>query len=215
MQIQIEEYFFCNFEQIKIFSMKKIFLTLILISFIYSNPGYSTDRARGYFVSFGVGPRLPISNFSSTTDIGYGFNLEVSYTDHIFIPFFLFAKIGYEQYPGDQKFYESSDYSNFSTNAIPINAGLRYFFPPLLESAFLLIPFGEVSASFSYIKELHQFKLGLGKSNFNKENYKVGFSVGAGVSMFLMEILVSYNYFKNNQFISTDLKIRLPLLVIF
>jgi hypothetical protein len=194
--------------------MNKTLIYLLLI-FSYFNPIFSADKARGFFISFGVGPRLPISNFSNSTDLGYGFNLEFSYTDNEYIPLFLFAKVGYEQYPGSQGYYESTDYSNFSTTNVPINAGLRYYFPPLLESAFLLIPLAEASASFSYIKELHEFKSSSGKSNFVEENYKFGFSAGAGLSMFLMEILASYNYFQDNQFISADLKIRLPLLVIF
>jgi len=65
------------------------------------------------------------------------------------------------------------------------------------------------------LKELHEFKLTSGKSSFYDEKYNFGFSAGLGISMFLMEILASYNYFENNQFISADLKIRLPLLVIF
>lgn len=195
--------------------MNKILVFLFFLLITNFNTSFSADKARGFFVSFGVGPRLPISNFASSTDLGYGFNLEFSYTDNNFIPLFIFAKVGYEQYPGSQGFYESSDYSNFSTTTVPLNAGIRYYFSPLLESAFLLIPLAEVSASFSYLKELHQFKLTAGKSNFFDEKYKFGFAAGVGVSMFLMEILASYNYFESNQFISADLKIRLPLLVIF
>jgi hypothetical protein len=194
--------------------MNKTLICLLLLVSNF-NPIFSADKAKGFFVSFGVGPRLPISNFSNSTDLGYGFNLEFSYTNNEYIPLFLFAKVGYEQYPGSQGYYESTDYSNFSTTNVPINAGLRYYFPPLLESAFLLMPLAEASASFSYIKELHEFKLSSGKNNFIEENYKFGFSAGVGLSMFLMEILASYNYFQNNQFFSADLKIRLPLLVIF
>jgi len=195
--------------------MNKILISLFFLLITNFNPAFGTDKARGFFISFGVGPRVPISNFASSTDLGYGFNLEFSYTDNNFIPLFLFAKLGYEQYPGAQGFYESTDYSNFSTTSVPLNVGTRYYFSPLLESAFLLIPLAEVSASFSYIKELHQFKEASGKSNFFDEKYKFGFAAGVGVSMFLMEILASYNYFESNQFISADLKIRLPLLVIF
>lgn len=195
--------------------MKKLFFSLLLIILTFANVTYGADKARGFFVSFGVGPRVPISTFSNSTDLGYGFNLEFSYTDNQFIPIFLFTKIGYEQYPGSQGYYESTDYSNFSTTSVPVNTGIRYYFSPLLESAFLLIPLVEASASFSYVKELHQFKLTSGKSNFSEEYYKFGFSAGVGISMFLMEILASYNYVQNNQFISADLKIRLPLLVIF
>ena len=195
--------------------MKKTLISLILLLITNSNPTFGADKARGFFISFGVGPRLPISNFASSTDLGYGFNIEFSYTDNKFIPLFLFAKVGYEQYPGAQGFYESSDYSNFSTTNVPLNLGIRYYFSPLLESAFLLIPLAEVSASFSYLKELHQFKLTSGKNNFFDERYKFGFTAGVGVSMFLMEILALYNYFESHQFISVDLKIRIPLLVIF
>jgi hypothetical protein len=135
------------------------------------------------------------------------------YTDNNFVPLFLFAKVGYEQYQLT-RILQSTDYQ-FSTMNVPLNAGIRYYFSPLLESAFLLIPLAEVSVSFSYLKVLHQFKLSSGKSNFYDEKYKSGFTAGVGVSMFLMEILASYNYLENNQFISADLKIRLPLLVIF
>lgn len=195
--------------------MNKILISFVLVSVINLSSSFGADKARGYFVSFGVGPRLPISNFSKSTDLGYGFNIELSYTDNQLIPFFIFLKTGYEQYPGSQRYYESTDYSNFSTRSLPINAGMRYYFPPLLESAFLLIPLAELSGSLTYLSELHQFKLTSGKNNFTDEKYKFGFSAGVGVSMFLMEILTSYNYSKDNQFISADLKIRLPLLVIF
>ena len=195
--------------------MNKSLFIILISSILLLSTNFGADKARGFFISFGVGPRLPISNFSSSTDIGYGLNLEISYTDNQLIPFFLFSKIGFEQYPGSQSYYELTNYSNFSTTAIPINTGIRYYFSPLLESAFLLIPLVEASASFSYIKELHQFKLTSGRNNFYDENFKFGFSAGVGVSMFLMEMLTSYNYFQNNQFISADLKIRLPLIVIF
>lgn len=195
--------------------MNKLLISITIVLSSILSPNYGADKARGFFISFGVGPRLPISNFSASTDLGYGLNLEISYTDNQLIPFFLFSKIGFEQYPGSQSYYESTNYSGFSTTVIPINTGVRYYFAPLLESAFLLIPLIEASAAFSYIKELHQFKLASGKNNFYDENYKFGFSAGVGVSMFLMEVLTSYNYFQNNQFISADLKIRLPLIVIF
>ena len=108
--------------------MKKLLFSLLLIIIANSNTIYGADKARGFFVSFGVGPRVPISTFSNSTDLGYGFNLEFSYTDNQFIPIFLFAKIGYEQYPGSQGYYESTDYSNFSTTSVPVNTGIQILF---------------------------------------------------------------------------------------
>ena len=193
----------------------KRFFTLFLIvlpSFLFAQKG-PVDKARGIFIAFGVGPRLPLNYFANSTDLGYGFNIEISYTDNEYLPVFLFGKIGFDQYPGSQSFYETSDYSNYSTNALPLAVGARYYFPPLIKSIVLLMPVVEASADYTYYQKLHQFKLATGKSNYLENTSKFGFSTGVGVSMFMLEILASYNYFQTNQFISIDLRVRLPLYI--
>jgi hypothetical protein len=183
--------------------------------FLNSYNIFAVEKARGLFIAFGVGPRLPIDEFAVSSDPGYGFNLEIAYTDNGYLPLFLFAKFGYEHFPGSQDFYQSTDYSTFSTTSIPINLGLRYYFPPLMENIVLFIPLIEASFSYAYYQKLHEFKVESGKNNFTENLSRVGLSGGAGISMFMMEILVSYNYFQSNQFVSLDLKIRLPLYVVF
>lgn len=195
--------------------MKKIILVLIIFSIFAT--GYAknppAEKARGIFISFGVGPRLPVNYFANSSDLGYGFDVEFSYTDNEYLPFFLFAKIGYEQFPGSQDFYKVTDYTNFSTTAIPVNLGIRYYFAPLLENVVLFMPVVELSASYLYLQKLNEFKTSANKANYTETNSKVGISAGAGISMFMMEIIATYNYFQTNQFIGIDLKIRLPLFI--
>ena len=194
--------------------MKKIFLCFLLL---FSINALAVDppasKATGIFLAFGVGPRLPVGDFSNTSELGYGIGIEVSYTDNEFLPVFLFASIGFEQYPGAQRFYQESAYSNLSTNAIPLYVGVRYYFSPLLEQIVLLIPLLEVSASFTYFQVLHEFKIDSGLSNFKSETIKYGITAGAGISMFLMEIIAAYHYVQSNQFVSFDLRVRIPLFV--
>lgn len=187
-----------------------IIITLSVFSFAEIPP---SSRAVGFFFGVGVGPRLPIGDFASNTDIGYGFNLEFSYTDNEFLPVFFNATIGFEQYPGSQSFYRESDYSNFHTNSLPINFGVRYYFPPLAENIVLFMPILQVSGAYTYYQKLHEFKAERGRTNFLEETSKFGFSVGAGVSMFMLEILASYNYFESNQFIGFDLRVRIPIFI--
>ena len=193
--------------------MKKI-VTVLLI-FIFLSVSYAenppAEKARGVFISFGVGPRLPINYFSNSSDLGYGFNLEFSYTDNEYLPFFLFTKIGYEQFPGSQDFYKITDYTNFSTTAIPINLGMRYYFAPLLENVVLFMPVVEISAAYVYLQKLNEFKPTANKANFTETTSKIGISGGVGVSMFMMEIMATYNFFQTNQYVALDLRIRLPL----
>ncbi len=188
------------------------FLLLASISFAEKPP---SSKATGFFVAFGVGPRMPIGDFSNTTDIGYGVNVEFSYTDNEFLPVFLFGNIGYEQYPGSQNYFQETDYSNFHTNALPVNIGARYYFAPLLENIVLLMPIVQASATYTYYQTLNEFDQNSGKNNFLENESKFGFSAGAGISMFMMELLASYNYMPSNQFISVDLKVRIPLYISF
>jgi hypothetical protein len=194
--------------------MKKSIL-LLVISFtilVYADKP-PVDKARGFFFSIGVGPRLPVSSFSSQTDLGYGFNLEVSYTDNEYLPFFIFAKAGFEQYPGSAEFYQTSAYNNLSTTSFPVTFGTRYYFPPIMENVVLFMPIIEISAVYNFISRVHQFKPGTGRNNFTEEVSMFGINAGIGISMFLVEIILNYNYFESLQFVGVDLKIRLPLFI--
>lgn len=186
------------------------FLFVITSTSIYSQ---TNEKARGFFLAFGVGPRIPVGNFSGLSNLGYGFDADVSYTDNEIIPFFVFARIGFEQYPGSQSLYESSDYTNYSVRAVPLKFGIRNYFPPFLEGLPLLLPVAEFSISYCFFQKLNQFKLNSGKSNFTDDSSKLGFNAGVGVSMFLLEIIATYNYYQTNQSIGVDLKVRLPLLI--
>jgi hypothetical protein len=195
--------------------MKK---NLLLISFLLScevifSQVFTTSKAEGTFLGFGVGPRLPAFDFFSNTDIGYGFNIEFSYTDTDKLPIFLFASAGFNQFPGSQNFYQETDYSNFHTNALVIDIGARHYFPPLVENIALFMPFVQGGFSFVYFQKLHEFKIDRGKNNFLEENSKLGINIGAGLSMFLLEVLGSYHYLKSNNYISVDLKVRIPIYI--
>ncbi|GAB1349968.1 hypothetical protein MASR1M107_21820 [Ignavibacteriales bacterium] len=194
---------------------KTAIIILILFSFtaLAGDPGES--KAKGYFFGLGVGPRIPVGNFSSKTILGYGFNAEISYVDNKIMPFFLFGRIGFEQFPGSQDFYQDSEYSHYSMQYLPVSVGIRHYFPPILKNVFLLTPIAEVSGSMVIFQELHDFKPGINKNGFIEDGVRFGGSAGFGVSAFVLEAIASYNIYNNDHFVSFDLRVRLPLFVSF
>lgn len=192
---------------------KTILIFFVILPSVLFAEKLPASKAQGVFIAVGVGPRLPVGSFSSSTDLGYGFNLELSYTDSDYLPFFVFGRIGLEQYPGSQDFYQATDYSNLSTRSIPIQVGVRYFLSPIFDDIVPLIPVLELAASYSYIQKLHEFKLDSGRTNFTEEISAYGGSAGVGISMFLLEIMASYNYYKSNQYFAFNLNVRLPLFI--
>ena len=197
-----------------IIKLVKYFLSLILVlqggAFAGEPPA---SKAVGIFVAAGVGPRLPVGQFSNSTDLGYGFNIEASYTDSDHLPFFLFARLGYEQFSGSQDFYQGTDYSNYSTTIIPASLGVRYYFGPLVKSVVLLMPIVEASLSYTFFQVLNEFKADAGRSNYREDLWKFGGTVGAGFSMFILDIMANYTYYESNQYLSFNLNLRLPLYV--
>jgi hypothetical protein len=192
--------------------MKKLLIILFLTTNLFCQNS-SSERARGLFFSLGVGPRIPVSDFANSHSLGIGINADISYTDNEYLPLFFYGRIGYEHYPGSLDFYRHTDYSNISTNVVPMNFGFKLFFPPIVEDIVLLVPTVEMGLSFAIYEKLHQFKIESGRNNFLEETTKFGFQVGAGFSMFLMDVMVFYNYFYGNQNIEADVKLRIPIFI--
>ncbi|GBD89941.1 hypothetical protein BMS3Abin04_00655 [bacterium BMS3Abin04] len=196
------------------FFSKIIFFSIFLTTVTFAQKIHF-GQAKGLFMSVGVGPRFPVGDFSQHSSLGEGINLGFSYTDNILIPVFFYAKFEYQHFPGDISFYRTTDYSNFTSSSFSINLGARHFFQPLIRNVVLLMPIAELGISYSFFENLHEFKIDTHKNNFVENNRKVGFHIGAGVSMFLLDVIASYNYYKSNQFISFDLKIRIPIFAKF
>lgn len=195
-------------------NMKKnltLLIFLILSSSALFAQSFKLGDAKGLFFGISVGPRFPIGDFADNQNIGVGGDVSLSYTDNKFLPVFFYGKLGYQHYPGKQNFYQNSDYSSFSSNVYLIELGTRYYFKPIFDEVVLLMPIAEGGISFGYFEKLHQYKIGSGHQDFVEEVTKTGFHLGAGFSMFLLDVLGSYNYFHNNQYISIDLKIRIPI----
>jgi len=192
-----------------------IFLLIVLVSQSTFASDPPASKAVGLFFATGVGARIPVGQFANSSNLGYGLMIDFSYTDSDNLPLFLFARFGYEQFPGSQDYYQESDYSNYSTTVVPVSLGVRYYFAPLVESAVLLIPVVEASASYSYFHILNQFKSDANESNYEEDLWKFGGTFSLGISMFILEIMGSYSYYESNQYVSINLNVRLPLYINF
>ncbi len=195
--------------------MKKFLLIILLNTTVLFAQIIEFGEARGLFMAIGIGPKFPVGNLNNNSNIGIGFDITFSYTDNIFIPFFLYTTVGYGHFPGRQDLYKKSDYSSFSSNVILISSGIRYYFPPILENVVLLMPIVDGGVEYAYFENLHQFKLDRNKQNFLENFGRFGFQVGAGFSMFILDVITYYNYLPSNQHLSFVIKANIPIFVKF
>lgn len=170
--------------------------------------------AQGLFLTLGVGPRFPIGELGSQQSIGAGFDAMVSYTDNNVAPFFFYLNIGYQNHPGDYDFYKISDHSSISTNIVSFHLGTRYFFDPLLKDSFLLMPIAEGGITYGYVEKYNQYKIDTGREDKLEGLSRFGAHIGGGLSFFLMDVTVLYNYLSENQYFSLNLRLTIPLAII-
>jgi len=79
----------------------------------------------------------------------------------------------------------------------------------------LNMPIVDAGLHVAYFERSHQFKLDRGKQNYVEEVAKFGFHVGAGFSMFILDVITYYNYLNNNEYISFNLRATIPIFVTF
>lgn len=193
--------------------LKKIALLFFLTLGSLNAQSFGFGEARGLFFSVGVGPRLPLNELSSSHNLGVGVEGTLSYTDNQMIPFFIFTEIGFNHFPGSLDFYETSEHSTIASNVIAISPGVRFYLPPMLKEIVILMPVVEFSGSYAVFNRLHEFAANSNRNNFTERESKIGFRFGAGFSMFLLDVIGSLNYFNENQYLSVNLAVRIPLFV--
>ena len=193
--------------------MKKIFLVILLFNSFIIAQGFQLGEARGLFISVGVGPKIPIGDFSSTNSLGVGFDFTFSYTDNKFSPLFFDLKLGYQIFPGDTKIYKTTDYASLTTSEFLIMPAIRYYFPPFITDEILIMPVFLVGPSMGVIFNTNVFKYSSGETNYDETLTRFGFQIGGGISMFFLEGILSYNFLPDYQVISLDLRVQIPVFV--
>lgn len=191
--------------------LKEILLFLVLLTTIVSAQGLSLGEARGLFFSLGVGPKIPIGEYSVKNGLGIGADITFSYTDNKILPVFFYTKLGYHHYPIANDLPKKSDYSSYMTNEYLILPGIRFYFVPMIEDEILLMPIAEVGVSIGFFNNSHIFKIDSNRKNYDETLTKFGFHVGGGFSMFLLETTLNYYFFPDYHSISLDLRIQIPI----
>ncbi len=191
----------------------KFYSLLILLVSVTSVFSQSVEprSASGLFLTVGVGPRIPFGELGDQQAIGAGFDGILSFTDSDFAPIFFYLDIGYQNHPGDYDYYKNSDLSSITANIVSFNAGARYFFSPLIQDMILLMPIVEGGITYAYVEKYYQYKIDQNKKDNLEGLSEFGFHIGGGLSFFLMDIIATYNYLENNQYLSLNLRLTLPL----
>ncbi len=198
--------------------MDKLRKYLLILTLLASVPAYGQlfnikpGDARGLFFTMGVGPRVAVGDLSYNHSMASGVETMVSYTDNRRLPVFVYAKLQFTNFPSEFVGILSMPSFEVSSKVLSIQPGVRYFLPPISKQVILLMPFVEGGLSLGLIFKKYQFN-SVFKSQYYDESVHFGFHAGFGVSIFLMDALISYNYYYRYQFLGFTLRVRIPIFI--
>ncbi len=197
--------------------MKTKIKILLFVFFISSNfygqlLNVNLGDARGLFFSLGVGPRFAVGDFSSNHFFASGFEGIISYGDNESLPFFVYGKLNFASFPAEFVNILNKPSFEVYSRIYSLEPGVRYYFSPVSKEVVLLMPFVEGGLNLAVIHTVNQATTGY-KVQFSNDEMKFGFHAGVGMSMFLLDALITYNYFYAYQFLGFTLRVRIPIFI--
>ncbi len=161
----------------------------------------------GLFAAPQLGVRYPSGESYDKHKTGFNIGASLQYATTAF-PFFLKTEFGYSHFPQskliDNAYHQKSIYS--------VSLGVEYLFYPIFASEAILVPFISFDLRYNFIERMRtEYIPELNNKSFFDQ--KFGFSIGAGVSVFLVDVIAKYYYQTYEPYVGFDFRLRLPVYI--
>ncbi|MCX8010687.1 MAG: hypothetical protein N3A61_06005, partial [Ignavibacteria bacterium] len=169
------------------------FKRIILLQFLLTFQLVVAQEAEGIFLNPTIGSRFPIYDASDKHKVGFSLGAKLEYANTA-LPFFITTEIQYTNFP--QNKYVDNAYHQKSIIGGAI--GIEYLFYPFFTSEVIFIPSISFDLRLNYIKRAfttYSPRIQTMEPEIiyrTSEDYKFGFGLGAGLSIFLIDINLKY-----------------------
>ncbi len=203
---------------VEVYSVVKRIKHILCLLFIISSfnqaqiVDFKLGQVRGLFLELGVGPTFPVGDFAVNHTLGSKIETAFSYADNDIFPIFVYGKIKYAMFQADFVEIINNPVYELSTQIISFEPGIRFYIPPFEKKVILLMPYIDTGFDVSYLIVTNQQTKGI-IAQFTNNQAKMGLHLGVGVSMFLLDTGVEYNYHHGNQYLGLNVKLRLPIFI--
>lgn len=185
---------------------KKLFITSFFLLLFIPRNSYSQE-IWGLFVSPQIGVRYPSGESYDKYKVGFSLGGSLQYATSAF-PFFLKTEFLYAYFPQnkvvDNAYHQKSIYG--------LSLGAEYLFYPVFASEAIFVPFISFDIRYNFIERIKtEYSSQLRTSS--SFDQKFGFSIGAGVSVFLVDVIAKYYYLTYEPYVGFDFRLRLPVYI--
>lgn len=161
------------------------------------------------FISFGGGIAVPLGKFKENSDVTFGVLGRLEFASTSIYPFIIGAQVDYFSYSGADEFKTINLLSNFRTKILAFGLNIEYPLSKLFRSSFTM-PFLTIDVKSNRIKREYDESRNL--DGLLREEQKISVGAGVGMTLFILDFLLKYNYMKDNSFIGVYTKTKIPVI---
>lgn len=169
----------------------------------------SNPKPSGIFFAPVLGVDFPMNEFSSNSKYSVSFGFKLEYASISIYPIVLFGEFYSQKHQGSDAFKTLNVLNSAETKVTSIGGGIYILLNKYLKSNFTM-PFLVADAKMYNIKRTISPEVPI--EGIKLSDSKVVFSAGFGFTLFIFDIITSYNFAKEYSALTFKTQFRLPLI---
>ncbi len=166
-------------------------------------------KAGAIFISVGTGLNVPVKDFNVNSKATFGLLGRLEYSSTSIFPFVFGGEISYWSYIPDDQFLTLNTLSTFRTKILSLGLSIEYSFARIFNSPYS-IPFLTLDVKTNRIKR--EIDVGRTLAGLPPTDSKISVGAGIGVTLFVFDFYIKYNFMKELSNFGAYAKVKFPLI---
>jgi hypothetical protein len=166
-------------------------------------------KAGAIFISFGTGLNVPVKEFNSNSKATFGILGRIELSNTSIFPFVIGGEITYWSYKADDQFLTLNLLNTFRTKIVSLGLSIEYSFARIFNSPYS-IPFLTLDVKTNRIKR--DIDAGRTLAGLPATDSKISVGAGIGVTLFVFDFYLKYNFMKELSNFGAYAKIKFPVI---
>lgn len=162
----------------------------------------------GIFLSVGAGLNVPVADFFQNSSPAFGLLGRLEYSSTKIFPVIVGGEINYFVFNGNDEFKNTNLLTTFKTRYLSLGLNIEYSLSGFIKSTYS-IPFISVDVKYNIIKR--EISPATVLNNLPEKENRVSIGIGAGITLFIFDFYVKYNYMKTGATFGAYTKVKFPL----
>lgn len=167
------------------------------------------SKPGGFFIAPSIGLDYPLKVFNDNSGVGLSYGAKIEFASLSIYPFVVYAEYQYQNNPGKDQYKTVNLLNSLETTINSFGGGFYFLANKYLKSNFTM-PFFIAGIKSMSVKRVYSPESAV--IDINKEDNVLLFSAGMGFTLYIFDLIGTYNYAKDYSSISIKTQFHFPVI---